>query len=97
MTSQTEKKKHFKYTYCSSVARSKSNETIKYGQLLEYSVWNIYFSKSCRECDWETRSDLCFFFKKGLYEVRISGLYLNLMCFDSPELGHTIKSNWLKP
>ena len=56
MTSQTEKKKHLKYTYCSSVARSKSNETIKYGQLLEYSVWNIYFSKSCREWDWETRS-----------------------------------------
>ena len=33
-----------------SIARSKSNQTTKFGQLIEYKIRNIFLKKSCRIC-----------------------------------------------
>ena len=38
----------------SSVSRSKGNQTIKFGQLVEYNIRNIFFENSCPKCDVET-------------------------------------------
>ena len=34
-----------------SISRSKSNQTIKFGQLIEHDIRNIFLEKSCIKCD----------------------------------------------
>ena len=61
------------------------NQWMKFGQLVEYNVGNIFLQKSCRKCGMETSSRplglLGLIFKKVLYKVKISGQYLNLKIF----------------
>ena len=40
----------------SNIRRSKSNQTRKYGQLIEYNMKNIFVEKSCSKCGGETIS-----------------------------------------
>ena len=40
----------------SNIWRSKSSQTRKYGQLIEYNMKNIFVEKSCSKCDGETIS-----------------------------------------
>ena len=37
-----------------NISRSKDNQTIKYGQLIEYNIGNIFFEKSYTKCGGET-------------------------------------------
>ena len=39
----------------SNISRSKANQTMKFGQLIEYNVRNIFLEKSYRKCDGEAR------------------------------------------
>ena len=51
-----------------NVSRSKGNQTMKFGQLIEYSARNIFLQKSCRKWDRETVPDYLSF-KKVLYKI----------------------------
>ena len=37
-----------------SISRSKGNPTMKFGQLIEYNLRNIFLEKSCTKCGGET-------------------------------------------
>ena len=37
-----------------NISRRKSNQTIKFGQLIEYNMSNIFLEKSCIKCGGET-------------------------------------------
>ena len=37
-----------------NIPRSKDNQAMKIGQLLEYNLWNIFLEKSYRKCGGET-------------------------------------------
>ena len=37
-----------------SVSRSKGNQTVKFGQLIECNMRNIFLKKSYTKCGWET-------------------------------------------
>ena len=38
----------------SDISRSKGNQTMKFGQLLECNMKNIFLEKSYSKCGWET-------------------------------------------
>ena len=38
-----------------NISRSKANQTMKFGQLIEYNMRNIFLEKSYRKCDGEAR------------------------------------------
>ena len=40
----------------SNILRSKDNQTMKFGQSIEYNVRNIFVEKSCTKCGGETIS-----------------------------------------
>ena len=42
-----------------NISRSKDNQTIKYGQLIEYNIGNIFFEKSYTKCGGETSLRHC--------------------------------------
>ena len=44
---------HFKYIL-PNISRSKSNQTMKFGQLIEHKMKNIFIEKSYRKCGGET-------------------------------------------
>ena len=51
-----------------NISRSKGNQTMKFGQLIEYNKRNIFLQKSCRKWGRETSSrPLCFFKKSIIY------------------------------
>ena len=61
---------------------SKGNQTVKFGQLIEYSVSNIFLQKQCRKGGKETSSRPLFsFFKNSLYKVKASGQHLSFNKF----------------
>ena len=67
-----------------NISRSKSNQTMKFGQLIKYNKSSI-FLQSYVENEEEISSKLLFFlFKKVLYETKASGLQLNFN--NSPQL-----------
>ena len=41
-----------------NISRSKGNQTMKFGQLIEYNMRNIFLEKSYSECDGETSPKL---------------------------------------
>ena len=45
-----------------NISRRNDNQTIKFGQLIEYNMINIFLSKSCRNWGRETSSRPFFFF-----------------------------------
>ena len=48
-----------------NISQSKGNQTMKFGQLIEYNKRNIFLQKLCRKWDRETNSrPLFYFFKK---------------------------------
>ena len=53
MTSQPEKQAICN-THVTNISRSKGNQTIKFGQLIEYNMRNIFLEKSYTECSGET-------------------------------------------
>ena len=49
----------------SNNSQSKGNQTVKFGQVMEYNNRNIFLQKSCRKWDRETSSRPPFFKKKN--------------------------------
>ena len=69
-----------------NISRSKGNETMEFGQLIDYDKRNIFFRRSFKnEARWLV-PDLFLFFKKAFYEVKASVLQLSFNIF-SPQLG----------
>ena len=52
MTSQLGKLQQLQYTYCP--IRGKDNQTMKFGQLMEHNMRNIFLEKSYTKCGIET-------------------------------------------
>ena len=52
-----------------NASRSKSNQKMKFGQLIEYNKGNIFPQKSGRKGGRKTSSRIFLFFKKALFEV----------------------------
>ena len=50
----------------SNISRSKDNQTMKFGQLIEYNERNVFLQKLCRKCGKETSFIPLFVFKKSL-------------------------------
>ena len=53
MTSQPGKQT-FAVHILSDISKSKGNQTVKFGQLLEFNIINIFLEKSCTKCVGET-------------------------------------------
>ena len=66
------------------MSQSKGNQSMEFGQLIEYNKRNIFFQKSCRKLAWETSSDLFLFYEKALYEVKVRGLQFSFNVFRWP-------------
>ena len=64
-----------------NISRIKGKQTMKFGQLMEYSKRNISLQKSCRKEVGRLVPDLFLFFKKVLYKVKASGLQLGFTVF----------------
>ena len=52
------------------ISRSKGNKVMKVGQLIKYSVRNIFFKNHAENEAAKLVLDLFLFFKKALYEVK---------------------------
>ena len=68
-----------------NISRIKSNQTMKFGQLIEHPERNIFF-KSYAENDAGKLVPDAFFFKKTSYQVKANGLRLISLYFDSPQI-----------
>ena len=55
------------------ISKHEGNQTIKYRQLIEYDVKNIFLQKSCRKWSRRTSFGTLLFFKKALFEVKATG------------------------
>ena len=70
------------------MTQSKTNQTMKYGQLKEYNKRNSFLHKSWGKWGREFSSRPLFeFFKKLYIKVEVSVCSLVLIYFDSPQLG----------
>ena len=58
-----------------NISRSKGNQAMKFGQLIEYNLRNIFLEKSYTKCGGETI--LRPFFKKS----KLSNLWINILKF----------------
>ena len=52
-----------------NISKSKGNQKMKFGQLIEYSVRNIFLQNHAENEAGRLVPDLFLFFKKALYEV----------------------------
>ena len=57
----------------SIISRRKDNQTVKFSQLTEYNVRNIFLQKSFRKWGRETSSRPLLLFKKALRKIKING------------------------
>ena len=57
-----------------NISWSKSNQTIKLGQVTEHNNSNIFLLNSCKKSGSETSSRPLFVFRKALYDVKASDL-----------------------
>ena len=48
-----------------NISQTKGNQTIKFGQLIEYNKGNMFFQKLCGKWGRETSSRPLFIFKKA--------------------------------
>ena len=64
-----------------NISQSKDNQTIKFGQLIEYNIRNIFFKNRAENKAGRLVPDLFLCFKKFLYEVKASGHYLGFSIF----------------
>ena len=64
-----------------NISRSKDNQAMKFGQVIEDNKANIFLWKVCRKWARETSFRPLLFSKKALYEVKASGLQLSFNIF----------------
>ena len=76
--------KTIKIHILSSISRNKSNQTMKFGQLIEYFKRNIFLQKSCRK--WGRETSLCFLRKLYMRQKQVVCTLVS-MYLDSPRFG----------
>ena len=59
-----------------NISQSKGNQTMKFGQLIEYNKINTFLQKLCGKWIKETSSRPLLIFKNACYDVKASGLQL---------------------
>ena len=69
------------------VSRSKDNQTIKFGQLIEYNKRNIFLQNYAKNETGRIVSDLFSFFKKAPHEMKASGMKLSFNIFCCLQFG----------
>ena len=74
----------------SNISRCKDNQTMKFGELIEYNVRNIFLQKSCKK--W----DLFLFFLYVLFGVKASGQLWMLKFCKSRNFYHVLYSCYMK-
>ena len=79
-----------------NISPSKGNQTMKFGQLIEYNKRIFFFSNHAENVERRPVPDLFLFFKKALCEVNASGLPRNFNIFRQFSTWHTIKLNCIK-
>ena len=58
-----------------------NNQAMKFGQLINYSVRNVFLQRSCRKCGREASYRPFFVFWKALYKIKASSLHLSFNIF----------------
>ena len=81
--------------FCQIFQKVTDNQTMKFGQLVEYSVRNIFFQKIKRKMRQGNKLQTPFFLKKDLDEVKQVVTTVSKCC-GCPGLGHTTKLNSMK-
>ena len=79
-----------------NISRSKENQAIKFGRLIEYSNRNNLFKNHEENEAGRLVPDFFLFFKKNFYEVKANGLQLRFNIFRQPSAWYTIKINCVK-
>ena len=74
-----------------NISRSKANQTLKLGEVIEYNNRNIFFQKSCRKWGRRLAPDHFLFFKKVLCELKANGLQLSFNHFRQHSNWKTVK------
>ena len=69
-----------------NISRSKGNQAMKFGQLIEHNIRNIFLEKSCTKCVREIISRL--FYKKSKFSISLDFLILLFAKL------RTIESDW---
>ena len=64
-----------------NISQSKGNQTMKFGQLIQYNKRNIFFKNYAENEEGRLVPDLFLFFEKVSYEVKASGLQLSFDIF----------------
>ena len=64
-----------------NISRIKGNQTMRFGQLIEYNKRIFYFKNHVENVAGRLFSDLFLLSKKVLYKVRASGLLLGFTIF----------------
>ena len=64
-----------------SISKSKDNQTIKFGQLVEYDLRNIFLKKSCKKWGKKISSSRLFFFLKKKGFIWASRSHNNFIIF----------------
>ena len=80
----------------SNISRSKSNQIMKFGLLIENHKINIFLQKSCKKRGTDTSSRPLSVLDKALYKADSSYLQLSFNIFRQLLTWHTIKSNCIK-
>ena len=70
----------------SNISQSKGNQTMKFGQLIEYNMINIFLRKLCGKWGRETSSRPLYFLKKLNMRWKQVACSLVSIYFDSPQL-----------
>ena len=77
----------------SNISRSKVNQIVKFGQLIEYNKKNTFLQQSCRKCCKETNYRPPIVFQKALFEVKAIDLQFNFNIFGQSLTWHATKTN----
>ena len=64
-----------------NISRSKGNQTMRFGQLIEYNKRNLFFLNHVENEAERLVPDLFLFFKRAFCEVKASGLQLRFNTF----------------
>ena len=80
-----------------NISRSKGNQTLKFGQVIEYITREIFFFKNYTEnVAGRLVLDLFLFFKKALYAVKPNGLQLSFNHFPQSSTWQTIETKYIQ-
>ena len=79
-----------------NISRSKDNQTMKFGQLIEYNKKDFFFNNHAENKAGRPVPDLFLIFVKALYLLLQVVCSLVSMYFDSLQLEHAIKTNCIK-